>query len=84
MAGKRTPAPCPTANLQERLVFMSHMSVPSLAPTVLLSTLRAPGLEPDVRNRLTPGQDAATPAQVDGARAGEAPRQSRRGGGSPA
>ena len=62
---------------------MSHLSIPSLAPTVLLSTLGAPGTEPDLRIRLTPGQDPATPAPTESARPGDAARQSRRGG-SPA
>ncbi len=63
---------------------MAPLAVPSLAPTILLSALRGPGIEPDARTRHVPRQDkGSAPARADSSRTGEMLRQARRSGGKP-
>jgi len=45
---------------------MSLLTVPSLAPTILLSALRGPGCEPDSRTRWVPRNESNDEPTVAG------------------
>ena len=62
------PARLEDANPLVRLNPMSTLSIPSLAPTILLTALLGPGGAPDSRTRFVPRPDIA-PVPADEGRA---------------